>query len=139
MQAAAVGVMSICTVSAAARLQSPEQRRAASRILVESYTIRYLPLAAITAVAALAVTGSISPAAAEIDYPRCVRGTPWGYPGNCQFSTYQQCQATASGVYAYCAINPRFADARPRPGYYAECGDLDRPRRGRVARRGVGS
>ncbi|WP_128970849.1 MULTISPECIES: DUF3551 domain-containing protein [Bradyrhizobium] len=39
----------------------------------------------------------------------CLQGRSWGYPGNCQFSTYRQCQATASGTYAHCAINPTYA------------------------------
>jgi hypothetical protein len=30
-----------------------------------------------------------------------------GYPGNCQFSSYAQCMATASGTDAYCGINPQ--------------------------------
>ena len=28
----------------------------------------------------------------------CLQGRDWGYPGLCQFSTYQSCQATASGT-----------------------------------------
>ncbi|TPQ35401.1 hypothetical protein C2U70_14710 [Bradyrhizobium guangdongense] len=39
----------------------------------------------------------------------CLQGRQWGYPGNCLFVTYQQCQATASGTDAYCDINPRYA------------------------------
>lgn len=39
----------------------------------------------------------------------CLQGRMWGYPGNCQFASYQQCQATASGTSAYCGINPRYA------------------------------
>ncbi|MCD9824063.1 DUF3551 domain-containing protein [Bradyrhizobium japonicum] len=44
----------------------------------------------------------------------CLQGRTWGYPGNCQFSTYDQCMATASGTYAYCGINPVYAFARQR-------------------------
>ncbi|MDD1521674.1 MULTISPECIES: DUF3551 domain-containing protein [Bradyrhizobium] len=44
----------------------------------------------------------------------CLQGRTWGYPGNCQFSTYEQCMATASGTYAYCGINPVYAFARQR-------------------------
>ncbi|MFK4485016.1 DUF3551 domain-containing protein [Bradyrhizobium sp. USDA 336] len=44
----------------------------------------------------------------------CLQGRTWGYPGNCQFSTYDQCMATASGTYAYCGINPVHAFARQR-------------------------
>jgi hypothetical protein len=36
----------------------------------------------------------------------CLQGDQWGYPGNCQFSTYRQCMAAASGTYADCGRNP---------------------------------
>ena len=39
----------------------------------------------------------------------CLQGRIWGYPGNCQFASYQLCLATASGTAAYCGINPRYA------------------------------
>ncbi|MDH2348375.1 DUF3551 domain-containing protein [Bradyrhizobium sp. SSUT77] len=39
----------------------------------------------------------------------CLQGRVWGYPGNCQFSTYEQCTVTASGTDAYCGINPFYA------------------------------
>jgi len=42
----------------------------------------------------------------------CLQGRIWGYPGNCQFATYDQCMATASGTDAYCGINPTYAFAR---------------------------
>jgi hypothetical protein len=48
----------------------------------------------------------------------CLQGRIWGYPGNCQFSSYAQCMATASGTNAYCGINPRYAFARQRRGDY---------------------
>jgi hypothetical protein len=44
----------------------------------------------------------------------CLQGRSWGYPGNCQFSTYRQCMATASGTFATCGINPAYAYARQR-------------------------
>ena len=46
------------------------------------------------------------------------KGAIWGYPGNCQFSSYAQCMATASGTDAYCGINPQYAFARQRRGDY---------------------
>jgi hypothetical protein len=57
-----------------------------------------------------------SPAAAR-DYPFCIRGCDFGGGvGDCSFSSYQQCQATASGRDAYCAANPYFsANAELRP------------------------
>jgi uncharacterized protein DUF3551 len=78
--------------------------------------MRHLVFAAASAACILAGLASVSPAAAEGRY--CLQGRIWGYPGNCQFATYQQCQATASGTNAYCGINPRYAFARQqRWGY----------------------
>ncbi|HYJ20135.1 MAG TPA: DUF3551 domain-containing protein [Burkholderiales bacterium] len=59
--------------------------------------------------------GSISPGVAD---SYCLQGRHWGYPGNCQFSSYDQCMATASGTHAYCGINPQAAYARQRRGAY---------------------
>ena len=50
----------------------------------------------------------------------CLQGRQWGYPGNCQFSSYAQCMATASGTDAYCGINPQSALARERRGAYRD-------------------
>ena len=51
----------------------------------------------------------------------CLQGRIWGYPGNCQFSSYAQCAATASGTDAYCGINPHYyAYARQRRGPYRD-------------------
>ena len=50
----------------------------------------------------------------------CLQGKQWGYPGNCQFSSYAQCMVTASGTDAYCGINPQYAFARQRPGPYRD-------------------
>ncbi|WFU71315.1 DUF3551 domain-containing protein [Bradyrhizobium sp. CB2312] len=44
----------------------------------------------------------------------CLKGRPWGYPGICQFSTYGQCMATASGAGGYCHLNPFYAFAQHR-------------------------
>jgi hypothetical protein len=59
-------------------------------------------------VAILAVAGLGSSAASAHDYPYCLQGRDWGYPGNCQFTSYAQCEATASGTFSYCGVNPRF-------------------------------
>lgn len=73
-----------------------------------------------------AITMSISPGFARprvsvSAQPRdlyCLQGRIWGYPGNCQFSTYEQCSASASGTDAYCDVNPQYLFA-PRPqGYW---------------------
>jgi Protein of unknown function (DUF3551) len=70
--------------------------------------------AAASAASVLATIASISPAAAG---RYCLQGREWGYPGNCQFQTYRQCEATASGTLSYCGTNPRYAFA-PRPRYW---------------------
>jgi Protein of unknown function (DUF3551) len=71
-------------------------------------------LTALCATGILALSGSLSPASAASRY--CLQGPAWGYPGNCQFSSYEQCMASASGTYAYCGINPQ-AYAPQRRGY----------------------
>ena len=55
------------------------------------------------------------PAAAR-DYPFCIKGCDYGGGhGDCSFSSYQQCQARASGRLAYCDANPYFiAKAEPQ-------------------------
>ncbi|WOH52425.1 DUF3551 domain-containing protein [Bradyrhizobium sp. sBnM-33] len=50
----------------------------------------------------------------------CLQGRIWGYPGNCQFSSYAQCMASASGTNAYCGINPQYVFARQRRGAYRD-------------------
>jgi len=50
------------------------------------------------------------PPAAARDYPFCIKGCDFGSGrGDCSFSTYQQCQASASGRDAWCAENPYFS------------------------------
>lgn len=69
---------------------------------------RYLPIAAFVALSAVAATGTSSPASAQgfTQDRYCLQGRQSGYPGNCEFSTYQQCLATASGTNEGCGINP---------------------------------
>ena len=77
---------------------------------------RNISLAIFATVSALTVVGSMSPApAAEaIQDTYCLQGRHWGYPGNCQFSSYRQCMATAIGTDAYCGVNPMKAFAQQR-------------------------
>ena len=81
---------------------------------------RNVSLAILATVSALTVVGSMTPApAAEaIQDTYCLQGRVWGYPGNCQFSNYQQCMASASGTDAYCGLNPVKAFAQQRRGEY---------------------
>ena len=81
-----------------------------------------LLVATLTAASVVALTASASPASARqyrqgyvVSYDRyCLQGRIWGYPGNCQFATYESCLASASGTDAYCGINPTYAFARDR-------------------------
>jgi hypothetical protein len=74
-------------------------------------------LAILATMSALTAVSSAPAAAAGIQDRYCLQGRQWGYPGNCQFSSYPQCMATASGTDAYCGINPQYAFARQR-GYH---------------------
>jgi hypothetical protein len=71
-------------------------------------------LIAVTAAGAATLVAS-GPAAAR-DYPYCLRGGGYGYPGECSYTSYAQCQASASGRLAFCDVNPRFAFAQQRRG-----------------------
>ncbi|WP_027549978.1 DUF3551 domain-containing protein [Bradyrhizobium sp. Cp5.3] len=51
---------------------------------------------------------NITPAAAR-EYPWCAQGGEFDYPGECAYSTYEQCQASVSGRLLYCGPNPRVA------------------------------
>jgi hypothetical protein len=75
--------------------------------------MRHLLLIVMSAFTLLSVVGT-NPAVAG---RYCLQGLQWGYPGNCQFSSYGQCMATASGTDAYCGVNPRYAFARQRRHY----------------------
>jgi Protein of unknown function (DUF3551) len=65
-----------------------------------------------TGVATLAGSGP----AAAIDYAYCVQGRGVGIPGDCSYSSYAQCMASASGRGLYCNINPRVAFGQQRRG-----------------------
>jgi hypothetical protein len=70
----------------------------------------------IVSVVALLVAAGSNSAVAQ-DYPWCLQGKDWGYPGLCHFSTYNQCLATASATFSYCGTNPLFAFAYQRRIY----------------------
>ncbi len=77
----------------------------------------------VMAFCAVAILGAL-PAMAR-DYPFCIKGCDYGAGrGECSFSSYQQCQATASGRDATCAENP----------YYSGKAELA-PDRSRLSRR----
>jgi hypothetical protein len=71
--------------------------------------MRSLVIAAFaTAAVVSGLSISSTPATAQ-DYPYCLQGRQQGYPGLCNFSTFQQCKAAASGTSSDCGINPRVA------------------------------
>ncbi|WP_082076996.1 DUF3551 domain-containing protein [Bradyrhizobium sp. LTSPM299] len=66
---------------------------------------------AVLALGAMMLTGvaNIAPAWADPnDYPWCAQGPSWGYPGECMYQTFEQCEASVSGQYLACGENPRF-------------------------------
>ena len=67
---------------------------------------RILFIAALAVASTLTLTASTSPASAG---RYCLSGPDYGYPGNCQFATFAQCSASASGTNGDCGINPRYA------------------------------
>lgn len=73
-----------------------------------------LIVAALLAAGAATLAGT-TPAAA-IDYPWCVQGRGIGIPGDCSYTSYGQCMASASGRGLYCNVNPRVAFGRERRG-----------------------
>lgn len=65
-----------------------------------------------------ATVGGTAPAAAY-DYPYCAQGRSVGIPGECAYTNYAQCMASASGRGLYCNVNPRAAlNQQPRRGRY---------------------
>jgi hypothetical protein len=70
-------------------------------------------LAVIATIFALTAVGSLAGAAGTPDR-YCLQGPEWEYPGNCQFTSYFQCMAKASGKEARCRENPRYEYARQR-------------------------
>jgi hypothetical protein len=81
----------------------------------EKKTMRKMMLFALAAASLVSVWAVSSPALAQ-DYKYCLQGREWGYPGNCQFSSYRQCMASASGTEAFCGVNPRYAYGSQRRG-----------------------
>lgn len=63
---------------------------------------------------ALALSAACSAGAQARDYRYCLVSPGYGYPGECSYSTYRQCAASASGRLADCIINPRAAFGEER-------------------------
>ena len=75
--------------------------------------MRQITLALIAA-AGVASVATSTPAAAQSD-TWCLQGREIGIPGDCSFSTYAQCQASASGRDGTCNVNSRAALGRSPP------------------------
>jgi len=85
--------------------------------------MRKATLAMLALLATGAATAIGSGPAAAIDYPYCAQGRGVGIPGDCSYTSYRQCMASASGRNLYCNVNPRVAfgqqrRARPSRHYY---------------------
>jgi hypothetical protein len=64
---------------------------------------------ALATFATIFATGVTSVAASEYRY--CLQGDDYAGAGDCGFTSYQQCQATASGRSGYCVADPYSANA----------------------------
>jgi Protein of unknown function (DUF3551) len=73
---------------------------------------------ALLAAGGLAVACSAPAKAVGTRYPFCIQGND--YPGlsNCTFTSYEQCQASASGRFLYCVENPYYNPGSPDPRGY---------------------
>jgi hypothetical protein len=81
---------------------------------------------AVLAASGLAALGVAPAQAVGTRYPFCLQGDE--YPGlsYCTFTSYEQCQATASGRFLTCIANPFYiGETEPPPDAY-------RPLRGRA-------
>jgi hypothetical protein len=81
---------------------------------------------ALLAAGGLAVAGLAPAEAVGSRYPFCLQGDEFPGLSNCTFTSYQQCQASASGRFLSCVANPYYAgggeprvyrERRPPPGY----------------------
>jgi hypothetical protein len=74
----------------------------------------------LSALMVIGVVAAIDAAPATAgSYPFCIQGDNYGDGtiGDCSFSSYAQCQASASGRAARCAANPYFnANTELQPG-----------------------
>jgi hypothetical protein len=69
--------------------------------------MRVAVLAVLTA-SGLAILGTVPAGAVGSRYPFCIQGNDFPGLTNCTFTSYEQCQATASGRFLYCVTNPYY-------------------------------
>ena len=75
---------------------------------------------ALAAVGGLAMAGIAPAHAVGSRYPFCLQGDDSPGLSNCTFTSYEQCQASASGRRLYCVANPFYAGGGAEPGVYRE-------------------
>jgi hypothetical protein len=81
---------------------------------------------AVLAASGLAALGAAPAEAVGTRYPFCLQGDEFPGLSDCTFTSYEQCQATASGRFLSCIANPYYVgDSEPPAAAY-------RPLRGRA-------
>ena len=81
---------------------------------------------AVLAASGLAALGAAPAEAVGTRYPFCLQGDEYPALSYCTFTSYEQCQATASGRFLYCIANPYYiGESEPPSAAY-------RPLRGRA-------
>ena len=74
---------------------------------------------AVLAAGGLAAIGAAPAEAVGTRYPFCLQGQEHPGLSNCTFTSYEQCQATASGRMLQCIANPFYTgESEPPPGGY---------------------
>jgi uncharacterized protein DUF3551 len=80
--------------------------------------MRHIALAFMAA-GGLAAVGAAPAEAVGTRYPFCIQGNDHPGLSNCTFTSYEQCQASASGRFLYCIENPFYVpDGQPDPRGY---------------------
>ena len=72
---------------------------------------------ALLAAGGLALLGGAPAEAVGTRYPFCIQGDEFPGLSNCTFTSYEQCQATASGRYLWCIRNPYYNPGIDRRAY----------------------
>jgi hypothetical protein len=79
--------------------------------------MRYVVLALLAA-GGLAMVGTAPAEAVGSRYPFCIQGNEHPGLSNCTYTSYEQCQAAASGRFLYCVENPFYDRGGPDPRAY---------------------
>ena len=73
---------------------------------------------ALLTVGGLAALSATPAAAVGTRYPFCIQGDDQPGLSNCTFTSYEQCQATASGRTLSCIANPYYVGSNDAPDPY---------------------